>query len=148
HARRRLRGRDPRRGDGEAVVGARRPRGAARRRRLGVARAAGRRAGDPLLGARNGLAGPAAVVRVEELDLVLVPRAVGLVAEGKGQPDVLQLTPREVALDRLRLDAVDARTIQAEDLRLDLGRQRRVAVPLLEPAADLERPKRLDLILR
>src|SRR5437899_1397171 len=94
------------------------------------------------------LARPAAVVCVQELDLVLVARAVGLMSERERQPNVLELPPREVALDRFRLDAVDARTVEAENLRLHLRGQRRVSEPFLELAADVERPKRLDLVLR
>src|SRR2546428_193593 len=94
------------------------------------------------------LARPAAVVCMEELDLVLVARAVGLVSERERQPNVLELPPREVALDRSRLDAVDARTVEAENLRLHLRCQRRVSEPFLELAADVERAEGLDLVLR
>ncbi len=53
-------------------------------------------------------------------------------------PDLLELAAGELALDRLRLDAVHARAVQAEDLGLALIGQRRIAEALLELLRNLE----------
>src|SRR5205823_4781604 len=48
----------------------------------------------------------------------------------------------------VRIDAVDARRVQTQNLALELGRELRVAVLLLQLGRDLQRAERLDLRLR
>src|SRR6266545_7766776 len=90
------------------------------------------------------LAGPAAVVGVQEFHLVFVAWAVGLVAKREGQPDLFEFAPSEVAFDGFWFDAVDAGAVEPENLRLDLWCERRVAVALLEFTADVEGAEGLD----
>src|SRR5688500_6249946 len=52
------------------------------------------------------------------------------------------------AAPRFRIDAEDLRGVEPEDLRLDLRRERRIAVLLLKLRRDLKHPERIDLRLR
>src|SRR5512134_1477920 len=74
-------------------------------------------------------------------------RAEESVAVSELLPDLRELATGEVASRWNRLDAVEARRVQPEDLRLALLRELWVAVALLELLRDPERPERLDLRL-
>ena len=84
---------------------------------------------------------------MEELYLVFVAGTVGLVAERERNPDFFEFAPREMALDCLGLDSVDAGAVQPEDFRLYFRGECRVDVFLLELVADLEGAEGLDLVL-
>src|SRR5207249_718530 len=80
----------------------------------------------------------------------LPPRAGAVegVAAGRRPTGPLQLLPVEPAARRdRRVDPVGARAVEPEDLGLQLLRQRRVAVALLQLGADLEGAEGLDLVL-
>ena len=87
------------------------------------------------------------MVGADPLDLGGVPRPVGGVLGADLAPDLLQVAAGELAPLRLRLDPVDPGAVQAQDLRLALAGQLRVAEALLELARDLERAEGLDLVL-
>src|SRR5688572_7673427 len=65
-----------------------------------------------------------------------------------GLPLPCHLVAGGVALDLGRSKAVDPRGVQAEDLRPQGGGDLGVAVALPERGGGLERPERLDLVLR
>jgi hypothetical protein len=81
------------------------------------------------------------VVLAHAADLRGVAWSVGGVLSAQRPPDAIELIAGELAPHRLRLDVVDARAVQADDLGLALSSQRRIAVALLELLADLKRPE-------
>src|SRR5918992_487097 len=99
-------------------------------------------------GAASGLsAGPALVCLMKHPDLGRRAGPNRLVASRELRADVLEFTARELAWHRDRIDVVEVGTVQAENFALDLLRQLRIAITLLELVRNLERPHRLDLIL-
>lgn len=89
-----------------------------------------------------------ALVVADHIGCGLGPGSQSPIATRKVAADLFQLRARELASRRDRLHVVQTRTVEAQDLGLDLLRQLRVAVPFLNLRRDLERVHRLDQRLR